>query len=181
MGHRVNSLRTNRRPEQRTRVVATALIERQEHLLLVQLARGRFAGFWLLPSAPVEQGTVAQAARALVPERTGCAVEHQELRGVLEHLRRETMLLRFVFATTVSVEAGRPTDPDVVQAAWFTRPAVDELLRERDVVPTLGVMALLRAWADGLPLAPLEQLWDEVVCPCGSGFRYPGCCGWDMD
>jgi ADP-ribose pyrophosphatase YjhB (NUDIX family) len=160
------------------RAVATVLAERDGSLLLCQLARGPYAGFWLLPSAAVETGTVAETARTVLPLRTGYAGE-LTLAGVLEEPRLTALSLRFVFRAAQVAEQGPKADPEILQARWFTRAAVTEVLAERDVVPTLGVMALLRAWVDDTPLDALEVVVDDMQCPCGSGFSFKGCCGWD--
>ena len=179
MGHRVSFCRTNNRQGQQLRVIATALTEREDTLLLVQLALGRFAGFWLLPSATPEDGPVEAAARRMLPERTGYPVGELSLASVVEEPKIGVLALRFVFRAVVA-EPPRPVDdPDIVQARWFSRDAVREVLEERDVVPNLGVMSLLRAWAEGVALAPLELLPEDAQCPCGSGFGFRGCCGWD--
>lgn len=180
MGHRANSFKLNRRPPaQQTRVIVTALAERDAQVLLVQLARGRFAGFWLLPSATVEEGTVTETARRMLPERTGYPVVEQQLASVVEEPKPEVLALRFVLRTRVGEATGERLHEDIAQARWFSRDAAGEVLEERDVVPTLGVMALIRAWADGMPLRPLELLIEDASCPCGSGHAYRGCCGWD--
>ena len=194
MRRRVRSYRVNNRLHQhsaRHRVLVTALVEQAEQLLLVQLARGRFAGFWLLPSATVEDSSIEQTLCHMLPERTGYAAESgtalparetrtkYELLTVLEEPHVNSFALRFVFSARVSEAGGSPTDGDIAAARWFSRAAVAAVLEERDVVPTLGVMLLLRGWADGNTPAPLQSLHDDITCPCGSGFSYAGCCGWD--
>lgn len=184
MGRRGNSFNTSRGPRRRrempTRVIATAIVEREESILLTQLATGRFAGYWLLPSASVAENTIPDTVRDMVLERTGHEVIDLNLLSVLEEPKTDARALRFVFAATVA-ELGRAImDTEIAQARWFTRPAVREVLDERDVVPALGVMALLRAWADGTALPAYQVLRDDAVCPCGSGYLYAGCCGWDM-
>jgi uncharacterized protein YchJ len=72
-----------------------------------------------------------------------------------------------------------PADPEISRISWMTREMAREALTERDMVPTLGVMHLVQAWADHLVLPPMETLDIEMPCPCGSGFSYRGCCGWD--
>lgn len=176
-GRRANSYRANNR--QAARVIVTALAERDEQLLLVQLAQGRFAGFWLLPSASVDEGTAVEAARRMMPERTGYPVTAQRLVSVIEEPRAGVLALRFVFAVELGEVAGAHDDRDIARACWFSRDAAREVLAERDVVPTLGVMSLIRAWTEGTELQPLELLTEEARCPCGSGFGYRGCCGWD--
>lgn len=182
MAHRASLSKVNRRirrPGQETRVITTALVEQDDNLLLVQLARGRFAGYWLLPSTSVEEGTVEQNSARMVFERSGYPVAESQLVSVVEELRAGVLALRFVFRTRVGERDAAVSDPDIAQARWFAREAVREVLEERDVVPTLGVMALIRSWADEIPLRPLESLVEDALCPCGSGFRYTGCCGWD--
>lgn len=156
------------------------IAERDDHLLLCQLTRGEYAGFWLLPSASVDDGTVQQTALAMLPERTGYAAESLELLSVVEEPKVRALSLRFVFSAQVREPQGTHTDTDIVQARWFSRAAVREVLNERDVVPNLSVMALVRAWADGRALQPLEVLDENALCPCGSGYRFRGCCGWDV-
>jgi ADP-ribose pyrophosphatase YjhB (NUDIX family) len=176
--NRINS--GNRRaPEQQTRLVVTALAETDNRLLLGQLARGPVAGFWLLPSATVEHGSVERTVRQMMPERTGYPVAGQQLVSVLEESKPELLLLRLVFRVQTGECAGAHEDREIAQVRWVTRHAVRQILTERDVVPNLGVMSLVRAWAEGTPLRPLETLIEDCLCPCGSGFRYPGCCGWD--
>lgn len=182
MGHRVNSFRGSSRPlrdHQSTRVIVTALVERDDHLLLVQLARGRFAGFWLLPSATVATGTVVGAVTGMVQERTGYRVTDHRLLGVVEEAMLGVLSLRFVFSVRVDQDAKPIADADIARATWFSRDAAGEVLEERDVVPTLGVMALVRAWAERTPVQPLESLVSDALCPCGSGHGFAGCCGWD--
>ncbi len=160
-------------------MTATALVERDDHLLLCQLARGEYAGFWLLPSASVDEGTVQQTAAAMLPERTGYLAETLGLVSVVEEPKVQALSLRIVFAATVKEPQAEHGDTDIMQARWFAKAAAGEVLEERDVVPNLGVMALIRAWADGVPLQLLELLDENALCPCGSGYRYRGCCGWD--
>jgi len=172
-------------------VIVTALVEQADELLLVQLARGRFAGFWLLPSATVEQNAIEQTLCRMLQERTGYAAQSgtvlpaREARNgyalltVLEEPHVNGYALRFVFRARVSESVGQPTDGDIAAARWFSRAAVGTVPEERDVVPTLGVMSLLRAWAEGKTPLALESLHDDMLCPCGSGFNYAGCCGWD--
>ncbi len=182
MGRRASSFRVNNRRArsgQECRVIVTALAEREDHLLLAQLARGPFAGFWLLPSATPDEGTVDDTARRLLPERTGYAVTDQRLVSVVEEPKIGVLALRFVFQAAVAESAGAIEDGEIVQARWFSRDAVCEVLEERDVVPNLGVMSLVRAWADGMPLPTLALVREDALCPCGSGFGYRGCCGWD--
>lgn len=182
MRRRVNSFRVNNRQQARApqhRVIVTALLEHAEELLLVQLARGRFAGFWLLPSATVEEGSLEQTLCQMLPARTGYAAHEALLLSVLEEPHVSGYALRFVFRAQVSALGGAPADGDIAAARWFSRAATRAVLEERDVAPALGVMTLLRAWAEGETPAPLESLCDEVDCPCGSGFCYAGCCGWD--
>ena len=180
MGHRVNLFRPSSRVTQRrARVIVTALAEHDDRLLMVQLARGRFSGFWLLPSATVEEGTVEETARNMLLERTGYAAVEQHLACVQEEPRADVLSLRFVFATQVEEKAAGPSDLEIAKASWITREMAREVLSERDVVPTLGVMRLVRAWADNLVLPPLDTLDNEMPCPCSSGFAYRGCCGWD--
>ncbi len=180
MGRRVNSFRTNKRAEVRqvTRPVVTVLAEADDCLLLVQLARGPFAGFWLLPSATVERGTIAECLRELVPARTGYAVAAARLCSVVEEPRADVLLVRFVFSVQVGAREAA-TDQEMAQARWFSRAAAREVLEERDVVPTLGVMALIRGWSERTPLRELELVVDDALCPCGSGDRFRACCGWD--
>ena len=152
----------HRRRAQPVRVIATALIEHEERLLLAQLARGRFAGFWLLPSATVEQDTVAETAWQLLPFRTGVTPSSLELRGVQEEMQTGALALRFVFAGTAA-PGGPHADGDIARVGWLTRDAVCELLAERELVPTLGVLHLARAWAGDITLPPLVAL-DESKC-----------------
>lgn len=182
MRHQANSFRRNsqsRRTSQSCRVIVTALIERDEHLLLTQLAQGKFAGFWLLPSGTPDAGTVEQTASTLVATRTGYPVVEQRLCSVIEEPRQGVLALRFVFRTTVGERISAVDDPEIAQARWFSRTAVSELLAERDAVPNLGVMSLLRSWVEKTVLTPLELLCEDALCPCGSGHAYRGCCGWD--
>ena len=161
MRRRVNSFRANNRLQQRAaqrRVIVTALVEQAEQLLLVQLARGRFAGFWLLPSATVEEGAIEQTLCRMLPERTGYAACAQHLLGVLEEPHVNGYALRFVFRVRVNEPGGLPADSEIAAARWFSRAALRAVLEERDVVPALGVMTLLRAWAEGSTPAPLETL-----------------------
>ena len=182
MRRRVNYSKPNSRPPQETRLIATILAEQADALLLVQLARGRYAGYWLLPSSGVDVGTVDAAARALLPARTGYQAETLALASVVEEPKTGVLAVRFVFRATVSARTEPLGDAEIAQARWFSRDAAREVLAERDVVPTLGVMALMRAWAEGIALPPLETLSpDDAPCPCGSGFRYRGCCGWDAE
>lgn len=161
-------------------MIVTALAEHDDRLLMVQLARGRFAGFWLLPSATVEQDTVEETARQMLPERTGYRPAEQRLACVQEEPRTGILSLRMVFATRVEELAAAPSDPEIAQASWMTREVAREVLTERDVVPALGVMRLIRAWTENTMLPPLDSLDIEMPCPCDSGFSYRGCCGWDM-
>jgi ADP-ribose pyrophosphatase YjhB (NUDIX family) len=168
-----------RERRQPVRVIATALAERDDHLLLVQLARGPFAGFWLLPSATVEQGTVVDTVQALAPQRVGGTFHDPQLLSVVEEPRLQMLILRFVFAVAVEEPLQTPEDIEIARAVWFARTAVRDVLAERDVVPNLGVMSLLRSWVEGIALRPLELLTEDALCPCGSGYRFPGCCGWE--
>ncbi len=161
------------------RAIATALVEHHGHLLLCQLARGEYAGFWLLPSASVDDGTVLQTAQRMLPERTGYTATALELVSVVEEPKTNALSLRFVFAAAVADPQAEHSDTDILQARWFSRAAARELLAERDVVPNLGVMSLVRAWADGITPRPLELLDESAPCPCGSGYGFRGCCGWD--
>ncbi|MHB9106166.1 MAG: NUDIX hydrolase [Armatimonadota bacterium] len=161
-------------------MIVTALAEHDEQLLMVQLARGRFAGFWLLPSVTVEDGTVEETARSMFLERTGYSVIEQRLAGVQEEPRTGMLSLRLVFATQAQELATGPSDPDIAKVRWLTREMAREVLTERDVVPTLGVMRLISAWEENLVLPLMETLDYEMPCPCGSSFSYRGCCGWDM-
>lgn len=180
MSHRVNRFRPVSRPAQRkARVIVTALAEQDERLLMVQLARGRFAGFWLLPSATVEDDTVEETARGMLPERTGYAAAGQRLIGVQEEPRTGVLSLRMVFAMQAVGGAAETSDQEIAKVGWMTRETAQEVLAERDVVPALGVMHLVRAWVERLALPPLATLDNEMPCPCGSGFSYRGCCGWD--
>jgi len=180
MRHRANSFTRNSGHAARhsARLIATALIEHDERLLLAQLASGRFAGFWLLPSATVTAGTVAEAARQMVSERTGYRAVAQHLLGVQEEAKAGVLALRFIFATQIA-PGSAPNDPEIARIAWLHREAVQALLAEREIVPTLGVMHLARAWAEKTSLPPLATLDRETLCPCGSGFTFRGCCGWD--
>jgi ADP-ribose pyrophosphatase YjhB (NUDIX family) len=162
-----------------TRVLVTALLVSDGRLLLAQLAAGPWAGYWLLPSATVETGTIEDAARTMTRERTGYALRDPRLLTVIEEARAGVRILRFAFAGGVGDRDPEHRDPELARTGWFSREAVAQVLQERDVQPTLGVMSLLRAWADGVTPEPLETLVDDALCPCGSGFRYPGCCGWD--
>lgn len=182
MARRANSYRAHsggQRRARQVRVIVTALAERDGQLLLTQLASGQFAGFWLLPSASVEEGAVAWAAAAMLLERTGYPVLEQKLLTVVEETKIDVHSLRFVFAVQAGERQSGNANPEIVQARWFSRAAVREVLQERDVVPTLGVMSLLRAWVDERPLLTLESLDEKAPCPCGSGFAFTGCCGWD--
>jgi len=181
MSHRVNLFRTGSRIAQRkARVIVTALAVHDERLLMVQLARGCFAGFWLLPSATVEENTVEETARMMLPERTGYVASEQHLACVQEEPKTGVLSLRFIFTTRIGELTATPGDPDIAKVSWMTREMAREVLTERDLVPTLGVMHLVQAWAENLVLPPLETLDSEIACPCGSGFSYHGCCGWDM-
>jgi len=155
------------------------LAEQDGHLLLCQLAKGEYAGFWLLPSASVEDGTMLETARRMLPERTGYAATALELVSVVEEPKTNALSLRFVFHAEVAKQKTEPSDTDILQARWFSREAARELLAERDVVPNLGVMSLVLAWADGIAFRPLELLDENALCPCGSGYGFRGCCGWD--
>ncbi|HEX2948774.1 MAG TPA: hypothetical protein VHV83_04280 [Armatimonadota bacterium] len=168
------------RPDgQHIRMIGAALIERDDQLLLVQLADGPFAGFWLLPSVSIDDGTVDSAIATMVFARTGHPVLQSHLISVIQEPKIGTLALRFLFRVRVGDRLSGITDHDIAQARWFSRDAVHELLEERDTVPNLGVMSVIRAWVDGVELAPLETLLNDALCPCGSGFRFTGCCGWD--
>lgn len=182
MARRANSFRPSNRAavRQGARLIATALVEREDRLLLVQLASGRFAGFWLLPSASVEQGTVADTAAQMLTARTGYITTDQKLACVQEEPKTGLLAVRFVFAMQVSTETVPRSDPEIAALRWITRDEAVEILEERDLVPTLGVMHLLRAWAEQIVLPLLATLDIEMPCPCGSGFSYRGCCGWDI-
>lgn len=155
------------------------LAEQQQRLLLVQLARGPFANFWLLPSTIVEQVGLAKCAVDMLRTHTGYSVCEQELISVLEEPLVGGLTMRMVFRASVNEQASSIIDPDIAQARWFSREAIVQLLQEREVVPRLGILSLLRAWAEQIPLRPLETLVDNALCPCGSGFQFRGCCGWD--
>jgi len=181
MSHRIHRFRpVSRIAQRKARVIVTALAEHDERLLMVQLARGRFAGFWLLPSATVEDGTVEETARSMFLERTGYSVVEQRLAGVQEEPRTGVLSLRLVFAMQIEELAMGPSDPEIARISWMTREMAQEALAERDMVPTLGVMHLVRAWVENLVLPPLDTLDNEMPCPCGSSYSYRGCCGWDM-
>ncbi len=128
----------------------------------------------------MEEGTIEQTLCRMLPERTGLIAREQSLLGVLEEPHVTGYALRFVFLTQVSEASGPPADHEIAAVRWFSREAAAAVLEERDVVPALGVMTLLRNWAEGNMPAPLLTLRDDVTCPCGSGFSYAGCCGWDM-
>jgi len=182
MGHRANVFRPSSRIAQRkTRVIVTAMAEQDERLLLVQLARGRFAGYWLLPSATVEEKTVEETARSMFLERTGYSAVEQRLSCVQEEPRTGVLSLRLIFTTQAEELAMGPSDPEIAKVNWLTRGMAQEVLAERDVVPTLGVMRLISAWAENLVLPPMETLDNEMPCPCDSSFSYRGCCGWDAN
>lgn len=174
-----NSYRPNKRG-QTLRAVATVMVARNEGLLLCQLARGEYAGFWLLPSASVDEGTVKQTAQTILRERTGYSADALELASVIEEPKVRALSLRFVFTAEVAEPPAPHTDADILRSRWFSNTAAREVLEERDVVPNLGVMSLVRAWADGITLRPLEVLDENAQCPCGSGYRFRGCCGWDI-
>jgi len=182
MRRQVSSFRANNRAARapQARLIVTALIEQDDSLLLVQLAHGRFAGFWLLPSATVEAEPIERTLRCMVPERTGYPVVDQQLLSVLEEARVDAHTVRFVYRVQVGEKEGQPADAEIATSRWFSREAARQVLEERDIVPTLGVMSLVRSWVEGIPPGPLELMVDDAQCPCGSGFRYPGCCGWDM-
>ena len=173
-----NSYRRNKHG-QHIRAIATALVEHDDHLLLCQLARGEYAGFWLLPSASVDEGTVLEAARRMLPERTGYTATALDLMSVVEEPKTHALSLRFVFSAGVAELKADQSDTDILQVRWFSREAAKELLAERDVVPNLGVMSLVRAWTDGIAMRSLELLDENALCPCGSGYGFRGCCGWD--
>ena len=163
------------------RLIAAVLAVRDQRLLLLQLARGPFAGYWLLPSATVETGTVEEAVRRLLPARSGYVVAAQQLAGVLEEPRPGLLVLRFIFTVEPGAHADRPGDTDIAQGRWCTRAEARELLEERDIVPHLGVMTLVRGWVDETPLPPHTVLHEhDALCPCGSGYSFRGCCGWDV-
>ena len=82
-------------------------------------------------------------------------------------------------APHVGDSVGAPSDGEIARVHWFPRASALAVLEERDVVPTLGVMRLIRGWAEGTALAALEAPREDAPCPCGSGYSYPGCCGWD--
>jgi ADP-ribose pyrophosphatase YjhB (NUDIX family) len=164
---------------QHIRAIATALIERDDHLLLCQLARGEYAGFWLLPSASVDADTVLRTAQAMLPERTGYLATTLALVSVIEEPKVNALSLRFVFTAAVAEPPAPHDDTEIVQSRWFSKTAAREVLAERDVVPNLGVMSLIRAWADGVALRSLELLDENALCPCGTGYGFRGCCGWD--
>ncbi len=183
MARRANSYRAHnvgQRRARQVRVIVTAIVERQGQLLMTQLAQGQFAGFWLLPSGTVEEGTVERAVAVMLRERTGYPALEQKLLGVVEETKLDVLSLRFVFAMQVGEREYENANPEILQARWFSREAVGEVLDERDVVPNFGVMSLLRAWVDARPLKALESLDDQALCPCGSGFAFTGCCGWDV-
>ena len=180
MRRRGNSFKANKHPQVTpTRLIVTALLESNERLLLAQLAAGPFAGFWLLPSATVETGTVEGAARQMVRDRTGHEMRDPRLLTVVEEGRVGVRALRFAFTSGVGERDPGHRDLELARTGWFSREAAALVLTERDVVPTLGVLSLIRAWADGITPEPLETLVEDVLCPCGSGYGYLGCCGWD--
>ena len=182
MARRANYYRTNSGSQRRAQnvcVIVTALAERDGSVLLAQLAQGPFAGFWLLPSATVDEGTVTRAVGEMLLERTGYPALDQRLLTVQEETKIGVLALRFVFTVRAGERESGSIDPEIVQARWFTRDAVREVLEERDVVPTLGVMALLRTWLEERTPASLETPDEQARCPCGSGFSFAGCCGWD--
>ena len=165
MARRANLSRVNnwpRRRERETRVIVAALVEREEHLLLTQLARGRFAGFWLLPSSSVESGPW-RSGGAHAAERTGYEVRQSHLLCVQEEPKVDVLALRFVFHVTVGERESAVADPEIAQARWFSRAAVQEVLEERDVTPNLGVMSLIRAW------------WTKRRCVCWKLYRRTPC------
>lgn len=174
-------MRTNRPTgpaPRRSRLIVTALLEDDGRLLLGQLATGRFAGFWLLPSATVEESSLIESARLMARARTGRTVGALSLASVVEEPRAGVLALRFVFAGMPGATEADP-DHELRQVRAFTREEAVGVVTERDAVPTLGVMALIRAWGEGIAPRALETLPEDVQCPCGSGFTYKGCCGWD--
>lgn len=169
----------HRRTARPARLIATALVVRDGRLLLAQLAKGRLAGFWLLPSAMVEEGTVADTAWKMLPERTGVTPAAQVLNRVQEEPHAGALAVRFLFAVQAADWDAPHRDGEIARVGWFTREDARELLAERELVPTLGVLHAVRAWADAVELPTMKTLTEDVSCPCGSGFNYRGCCGWD--
>lgn len=165
--------------EQATRLVTTTVVEADNALLLTQLAKGPFAGFWLLPSTAVDAGTVQQTARRMVIARTGYPVVEQQLAAVLEETRPGLLILRFLFRAKVGARECVIDESDIAQARFFSRQAVRDVLEERDIVPNLAVMSVVRSWLEGTALEAMHTLDEAAFCPCGSGFRFTGCCGWD--
>ena len=161
-------------------MITTALFERDAQLLLLQLGRGRFAGYWLLPSATVDSGTLEETTRTMVLERSGYTPSVIHLSGMLEEASVERLILRMVYQVQAAERQSAIREVDIAQARWFSREAVDEILHERDIVPNLGVMTLLRDWCEARVPAAHAVLADDAACPCDSGFAYRGCCGWDQ-
>ncbi len=162
------------------RPVVMVMVEKNDYILLCQLAKGEYAGYWLLPSNTLENG-LENTVLNIVKERLNTDVIELKMIGVTEEKDfAQHYIYRFLFSAKLLDDPYCVDDNDYFQCKWFSREAANEMLQEKDAVPKIGIMGIIKKWADGENIMPLTEFDENMECPCGSGYGYRGCCGWDL-
>ncbi len=160
--------------------IVMVMAEKDNHLLLCQLAKGEYAGYWLLPSMTLENG-LQHTAEKVITEKLNTTAETLKMICVSEEKDFSlNQIYRFIFTARLTDEPDCSNENNYFQCRWFSRVAAGEMLEEKDAVPKIGIMAIIQKWANNEELPLFVEFDDNMICPCGSGYGYRGCCGWDL-
>ena len=115
----------------RPRLVAAALIEQKNQILLIRRNLDPGRGLWALPGGYVEQGEAVEVAmQREVLEETGLQVEAQALVGLYSGERSPTVLA--VYATGAVRGTLKVLTQEIQEAAYFSVDALPPLAFPRD-------------------------------------------------
>ena len=114
-----------------TPIVAAIIEDDQNRILMVREAEPEHYGLWNQPAGHVDPGeSIADALRREVREETGYV--HIRIDGLSRiYYFIDDQALRMNFRATVLDDETVPLAEDVLEARWFTRIEVEELMRQR--------------------------------------------------
>ena len=131
-----------------TPIVAAIIEDDQNRILMVREAEPEHYGLWNQPAGHVDPGeSIADALRREVREETGYA--HIRIDGLSRiYYFIDDQALRMNFRATVLDDETVPLAEDVLEARWFTRIEVEELMRQRRLRSHRTELAV-RDWIEG--------------------------------
>jgi 8-oxo-dGTP diphosphatase len=138
-------------------IVAAIIEDDQKRILMVKEAKPKQFGLWNQPAGHVDPDeSIEEALLREVREETGYV--HLRIDGIARiYYFLEENMLRMVFRVSVLDGETIPLADDVLEARWFARDAIEDLMRQGKLRNRRTELAI-RDWIAGIESSPAHLI-----------------------